>query len=320
MKQENSFLLNTWLVDAFILISITIALWSAYNLLQTGEKRTQPKVSVLVEDSSSERWTSFRLGLDQAAAEYGADVTYITSTGFSSAEEQKGLISQEAAAGTNAMILSLYDSEATESVPDTMKIVFVETDGIRDSGEGMAAVIPSGRKMGEALGEMMLEGSKTNPSVAILAGNLHRYSEKEMLEGLTETIESAGGSTTVFQTSDEDLASVMFQAEKSDLIAVLEDPLLVQAAGIAVSENLGSGVLYGIGCSPSNISYLERGVISGMVVPNEFSMGYQSLAQLSRFISNDLPAMKDIEIGFTCVRTAEVHDPENEKLLFPEIR
>ena len=295
MKQENSFLLNTWLVDAFILISITIALWSAYNLLQTGEKRTQPKVSVLVEDSSSERWTSFRLGLDQAAAEYGADVTYITSTGFSSAEEQKGLISQEAAAGTNAMILSLYDSEATESVPDTMKIVFVETDGIRDSGEGMAAVIPSGRKMGEALGEMMLEG-------------------------LTETIESAGGSTTVFQTSDEDLASVMFQAEKSDLIAVLEDPLLVQAAGIAVSENLGSGVLYGIGCSPSNISYLERGVISGMVVPNEFSMGYQSLAQLSRFISNDLPAMKDIEIGFTCVRTAEVHDPENEKLLFPEIR
>ena len=42
MKQENSFLLNTWLVDAFILISITIALWSAYNLLQTGEKRTQP--------------------------------------------------------------------------------------------------------------------------------------------------------------------------------------------------------------------------------------------------------------------------------------
>ena len=320
MKQENSFLLNTWLVDAFILISITIALWSAYNLLQTGEKRTQPKVSVLVEDSSSERWTSFRLGLDQAAAEYGADVTYITSTGFSSAEEQKGLISQEAAAGTNAMILSLYDSEATESVPDTMKIVFVETDGIRDIVEGTAAVIPSGRKMGKALGEMITESGKPGPSVAILAGNLRRYSEKEMLEGLTETIESAGGSTTVFQTSDEDLASVMFQAEKSDLIAVLEDPLLVQAAGIAVSENLGSGVLYGIGCSPSNISYLERGVISGMVVPNEFSMGYQSLAQLSRYISNDLPVMKDIEIGFTCVRTGEVHDPENEKLLFPEIR
>ena len=209
MKQENSFLLNTWLVDAFILISITIALWSAYNLLQTGEKRTQPKVSVLVEDSSSERWTSFRLGLDQAAAEYGADVAYITSTGFSSAEEQKGLISQEAAAGTNAMILSLYDSEATESVPDTMKIVFVETDGIRDIVEGTAAVIPSGRKMGKALGEMITESGKPGPSVAILAGNLRRYSEKEMLEGLTETIESAGGSTTVFQTSDEDLASVM---------------------------------------------------------------------------------------------------------------
>ena len=320
MKRENSFILDTWVANTFILLSITIALWSAYNLLQTGEKRTQPKVSVLVEDSSNERWTSFRLGLDQAAAEYGADVTFITSTGFSSVEEQEGLISQEAAGGTNAMILSPYDSEASEFVPGTMKVVFVETDGIRDSSAGTAAVIPSGRKMGEALGEMMLEGKKASPSVAVLAGNLRRYSEKEMLEGLTETVESAGGTTTVFETSGENLADAMAQAEKSDLVAVLEDPLLVQAAGIAVSEKLGGGILYGIGCSPSNVSYLERGVISGMVVPNEFTMGYQSLAQLARYISNDIPVMSDIEIGFTCVRTAEVHDPENEKILFPEIR
>ena len=83
---------------------------------------------------------------------------------------------------------------------------------------------------------------------------------------------------------------------------------------------IAGGRLFGIGCSPSNISYLDRGVISGMIIPNEFTMGYQSLAQLSRCLSNDIPVMKDIEIGFSGVLTEEVHDPENEKLLFPVVQ
>ena len=102
--------------------------------------------------------------------------------------------------------------------------------------------------------------------------------------------------------------------------AVLEDPLLMRAAELSVSEELPGGRLFGIGCSPSNISYLDRGVISGMIIPNEFTMGYQSLAQLSRCLSNDIPVMKDIEIGFSGVLTEEVHDPENEKLLFPVVQ
>ena len=61
-------------------------------------------------------------------------------------------------------------------------------------------------------------------------------------------------------------------------------------------------------------------MISGMVVPNEFSMGYQSLSQLSQCLSNDIPDMKDVEVGFTSVRSDEVHTKANEKLLFLPIR
>ena len=349
MKRKNDFLQGSWGANIFILLLIGIAIWAAYNLLSTGEDRVQPRVSVLVEDSKNERWTAFRLGLDKAADEYGADVTFITSTGFESAEDQKNLISQEAAAGTEGLILSLYDSEETDIVSGAMKLVFVETDGIRDSSAGTAAVVPSGMQMGKALGEMMLEDSRQSfsgedpgesalagsgseageiipadngkaPAVAILTGNLRRYSQKEMLQGLTQVIQSAGGTVLTLTTEEEELPAVMEQAGHCDMIAVLEDSLLVQAAAIADSEDLGEGRLYGIGCSPSNISYLDRGVISGMVVPNEFSMGYQSLAQLSKCLTNDIPVMSDIEVGFTSVRTDEVHTKANEKLLFLPIQ
>ena len=320
MKRKFDFLKEPWGANIIILLLITVALWAAYNLLHTGEEKTMPRVSVIVEDSSNERWTAFRLGIDQAAREYGVDVAFIASPEFESAQDQKNLISQEAAGGADALILSLYDSEMTDIGTNTMKIVFVETDGIRDSSAGSAAVVPSGRKMGEALGEMLLKKSGPAPYVSVFIRNLLRYSEKEMLQGLTETVEGAGGSILLIETDREYMMTALTRSKEADAIAVLEDPLLMRAAELSVSEELPGGRLFGIGCSPSNISYLDRGVISGMIIPNEFTMGYQSLAQLSRCLSNDIPVMKDIEIGFSGVLTEEVHDPENEKLLFPVVQ
>ena len=320
MKRKFDFLKEPWGANIIILLLITVALWAAYNLLHTGEEKTMPRVSVIVEDSSNERWTAFRLGIDQAAREYGVDVAFIASPEFESAQDQKNLISQEAAGGADALILSLYDSEMTDIGTNTMKTVFVETDGIRDSSAGSAAVVPSGRKMGEALGEMLLKKSGPAPYVSVFIGNLLRYSEKEMLQGLTETVEGAGGSILLIETDREYMMTALTRSKEADAIAVLEDPLLMRAAELSVSEELPGGRLFGIGCSPSNISYLDRGVISGMIIPNEFTMGYQSLAQLSRCLSNDIPVMKDIEIGFSGVLTEEVHDPENEKLLFPVVQ
>ena len=320
MKRKFDFLKEPWGANIIILLLITVALWAAYNLLHTGEEKTMPRVSVIVEDSSNERWTAFRLGIDQAAREYGVDVAFIASPEFESAQDQKNLIRQEAAGGADALILSLYDSEMTDIGTNNMKTVFVETDGIRDNSAGSAAVVPSGRKMGEALGEMLLKKSGPAPYVSVFIGNLLRYSEKEMLQGLTETVEGAGGSILLIETDREYMMTALTRSKEADAIAVLEDPLLMRAAELSVSEELPGGRLFGIGCSPSNISYLDRGVISGMIIPNEFTMGYQSLAQLSRCLSNDIPVMKDIEIGFSGVLTEEVHDPENEKLLFPVVQ
>ena len=159
MKRKNDFLQGTGGAMLIIMLLVAVALWAAFNLLKSGDDRVQQRVSVIVEDSNNERWTAFRLGLDQAAAEYGVDVTFVTSNGFSSAEEQKNLIAQETASGTDALILSLYDSEETDIVPGTMKLVFVETDGIRYNSAGTAAVIPPGAEMGKVLGEMILSDS-----------------------------------------------------------------------------------------------------------------------------------------------------------------
>ena len=309
---------------AIVVFLIGAILWSAVNLLKEEDKKPMYRVSVVVEDSGSERWTAFRLGIDQAAREYGMDVTFAATGEFETTEDQKNLIGQEIQSGTQALILSVFDSEEAgallEGIPSGMQVVLAETDGIRPEGPDLAAVTAPGRDMGRDLGKMLLGAGIEEPSVAVITRKRERYLEKELVEGLTETIEAAGGSLLVISEGEEDLDALVSWARTRDLIAVLDDSLLVRTAAVMEERGYKKGKLYGTGCSPSAVSLLDRGIISGMVIPNEFTMGYQSMAQLSRRMSKDLPALSDIQVGYACVKTENVHDPDMEKLLFPLVQ
>ena len=91
MKRKNDFLQGTGGAMLIIMLLVAVALWAAFNLLKSGDDRVQQRVSVIVEDSNNERWTAFRLGLDQAAAEYGVDVMIIGRGGGSAGGNPAGL-------------------------------------------------------------------------------------------------------------------------------------------------------------------------------------------------------------------------------------
>ena len=309
---------------AIVVFLAAAILWSAVNLLKEEEKKPMYRVSVVVEDSGSERWTAFRLGIDQAAREYGMDVTFAATGSFEETEDQKNLIGQEVQSGTQALILSVFDSEEAgsllEGISSGIPVILAETDGIRPEGPDLAAVTAPGRDMGRDLGEMLLHAGVEEPSVAVITRERERYLEREVLEGLTETVKAAGGSLLVLNAGEEELDQLVTRAGTRDLIAVLDDSLLVKTAALMEERSRGKGRLYGLGCSPSAVSLLDRGIISGMVIPNEFTMGYQSMAQLSQRMSRDLPSLGDIQVGYACVKTENVHDPDMEKLLFPLVQ
>ena len=323
MNRKFDFSRGSWAPGILILVLAVTAVWSARNLLRVDEGPSMPRVSVIVEDSSSDRWTAFRLGLDQAAAEYGVDVSFAASASFEGPEDQKNLISQEISNGAEALILVPCGTEDTDILPEgvseTRKIVYVQSDVVRDISPDTAVVKPPAGEMGRALGEMLLEQC-TGPSIVVLAEDTERYSRGEVLQGLRETVEGAGGSIFVMETEGEVTPDILAGVESHDLIAVIGDSLLEQTAALIAADSSGRGRLFGIGCSPSSISWLDRGVISGMIIPNDFTMGYQSLARLAQRLSNDIPVMEDLETGYTCVYTDQVHDSEMEKLLFPLVQ
>ena len=56
-----------------------------------------------------------------------------------------------------------------------------------------------------------------------------------------------------------------------------------------------------------------------MVVPNEYYMGYQSVAAIARRLDNKLTPMEDEKIPFRVVNRDNLFDESNQRILFPVV-
>ena len=86
-----------WLGYGIILV--LLFLLSSTDLIIKEEKREIYPISVIVEDTSDINYVNFRKGMEQAAIERNADISFITLYEAGSASQQQELIAREQQAG-----------------------------------------------------------------------------------------------------------------------------------------------------------------------------------------------------------------------------
>jgi ribose transport system substrate-binding protein len=77
--------------------------------------------------------------------------------------------------------------------------------------------------------------------------------------------------------------------------------------------------LFGEGTSIKNVSYVDDGLITSMVVPNEYYMGYQSVAAITRRLDNRLTPMENETIAFRVVNRENLFNEASQRMLFPVV-
>ena len=101
-----------------------------------------------------------------------------------------------------------------------------------------------------------------------------------------------------------------------DFVIALDDSSLVSAGEAAAANNLHGSLVYGIGKSTEAVYYLDTGIAVCLIVPDEFNMGYQSLAEMSKKIKRSLYKMKGDTVSYTVLRQDNLFSKENQELLF----
>lgn len=310
------------------LVLFLIIVWAFAGMLNSGDQYSEYKVSVILDNYSSDRWISLRQGLDQAAEKYNVDINFVSTDSAMNIGDEIDLINAEIENGADGIIVRMMESsgyvEEIESISQRTALMLLESD--INPEDVYALTGPDNQELGRALAQTLLDefGEELKGKrIGILYGNQSLISMQQRQKGLEEML-TENNATVVWRRRSvtKDNFNELQRIDKADIIVALGNDETEQMADYIMMTDQAERECYlcGIGCSEKVVYYLDKELIDSLVVPNDFSMGYQSMAMVARQLRYHLPVVSGGIVNYMVINKENLYDEENQKLLFPIVQ
>lgn len=94
-----------------IAVVFAVIAYASYGMLNRRQPEKLYPVSVIVDNSSSDRWFAFREGLKQAARDHHVQLNIVSTGELPDLEEEKVLIEREKENGAQGIIIQMCESD-----------------------------------------------------------------------------------------------------------------------------------------------------------------------------------------------------------------
>ena len=320
MRKDKKFFL---LVEGFLAIMVLIV---AILMIQESTEKESARISVIVKDSDSSRWDSFKYGLEMAAADYNVETFIVSTVDSLTAEEEAELLDSEMEQGADGLIVQPLSGEEMEEqltqCGKKLPVMLVESSlAAEDASLSLPVTKPQHYEMGQTLVEEQLHdfgGSLEGKRIGIVSSERDSEAVTERRKGVEDGIAESGGEVIwVVSGYGEASDGLTLSAYPGvDILVVLDDRCLVLAGQAVMDGGLHGAVLYGIGNSTEAFYYLDNGYAECLVVPDEFNVGYQSLAELVENMEHSPKKMESQTVSNTVIRKETLFSGKNENILF----
>ena len=309
------------MIVLYIVCLVVLFLMCSTDLIIREPERQIYQIAVIIEDVRSDNYSNFRKGMDLAAAELNADVRLITLYEKLDVKEQMDLMDREQQDGTDALIVVPVEEEQVSARQMTIPVILMRAGVAEAAGAGN--VIVDYEKMGEQLAREILKEQPADVPVYVLTDPAGQSDmDRLFLKGSDAVFQEAGRSVQRIVRGEEERFFTMLEqpgAESQKVVILAENQdILTEAAGVmAGSEAVADAVggLYGRGTTMAILNYLDRGVITGICVTDEFSVGYYSVREAVRALEGAGSVPTVMESYY--IEKKDLRDPAFEKMLFP---
>lgn len=315
-----------WAVYSAVLV--LLYLMSSTDLIIKEKKPEVYPVSVIVEDTTDDNYVNFRKGMEQAAMELNVDVSFITLYDAGNRRQQEELALREQQEGARALILAPVDGEAAAEFLENDRIqvplVLLNSEAVSVDSRVSARITFDYYGLGRQLGQKILEQQSPDLPVYLFMGKEQGEADRLFEDGLMGVLGSAGRETTRFRQEEEGdfrkvIEGLVYPGIRKVVIVALDQESLMEAAGILKDSSVYAsyvGGLYGRGTSIPVLNDLERGIVSGLSITDDFTAGYLGVKTAVQLISN----VQGPEQGYLAggyIEREDLHREEYEKLLYP---
>ena len=309
-------------VILFLAVLLSVIVYSAYGMINQGKDGDYISVSVIVNDSSNARWNAFREGLEQGAEDNQVHLNLVSTGSFQNAQEEHTIVKRELEGEADGVIVDPYSSEADSVLPgeSANPVVLVET-GI-ETDTLYTSVMTDHIKFGQSLADAAIEAGETR--VGILSGNQSQLGMRQRLKGVKERLAEAGVEISWVFSAKEFNKKIhnaeYFVNNQVNAVISLENDDTEKAVDL-LSDSAGIfWRIYGEGRSEKTVYYLDKGLIRELVVPNEYYMGYESMALAAQKIRYHTDKVEQVEVEFFRVTKKNLYDEDTSRILFPTVR
>lgn len=308
----------------FIIVEAALAFMiiiMAVMMVQEKNEENFWKVSVIVKNSDDNQWAAFKYGLKMAAEEQNIDL-YIVNTGETlTVEEEISIINRELEHGTRAVIVQPAagnDMQAMlKKIEKKVPVLLAERAASKEDGASQLPRIgPDDYAMGETLAEELLKdynGNIAGKTLGIVTDSVLTDRKKGLEDGLKDT---GVNISWCIEGPQSDMERLLMEQPKADFVAALDDVSLTASGECAAANNLHGALVYGIGNSMEAVYYLDTGAAECLIVPDDFSMGYQSLTEAAEKIRHRFYKMKNRTVSYTVLCAEERFSEKNQEILF----
>lgn len=284
--------------------------------------KSKDKVSVIIENSDDSQWTAFKYGLKMAAMDEELELSIVNTASELTVEEEQ-LIVNEIQNGAAAMIVHAVDGSDAEEMLRGLEakvpIVLVESAASQERSESELPVIqPDNYAMGEAIGQALLQdygGSLKGKTIGIISADYASEAVLNRQKGLLDAIRDRGG-TISWSALGMIKETVVKEKPKVDFIIALDNNSVIAAGQAAAANNIHGALLYGIGRSTEAVYYVDKGIAECLVVPDEFSVGYESLREVGKRLDQYFYKIQDKTVPYTVMRQETLFTDMNQEILF----
>ena len=295
---------------------------------QAANSGDKIKIELVSKGYQHEFWRSVEAGAKKAGEELGVEVNFIGPEKETEIGKQVGMVENAINKKVTALGIAALDPDALAVVAkkamDAQIPVVTFDSNVKDDITS-SFIATDNKAAGAMAGEQLAKLINGKGKVAVVSHN----------PGTTTAIErEAGFREALAKYPDIKILNTQFSdGDKSKALAITldiinanpdiagiygtnEPSIFGVAKGVEEKGLTGKVALVGIDSSEDLAKFLEKGVISGLVIQDPYNMGYQTVQQLYK-LSKGEKVEKRIDTGAILVTKENINNPDITKKMFP---
>lgn len=312
------------MIALYMVFLLVLFLMCSTDLIIREPEKEIYQVTVIIEDVRDDQYSNFRKGMDQAAMEFNADVRFVTLYEKLDAAQQIELIEREQQDGADALIIVPVDESMVAEALKQIGIPAVLLSSAEPKSLTAKTIVVDYEKMGEELaGQALAQEQNGCPILLLTDSESSSAAGRCFLEGIEKRLQKEAREFQRVNWEPKEFLNTLneIQAAAGQRVVILaESPeILTEAAGLLADEPvLEQRIegLYGRGGTMTILNELDRGLITGVCVTDDFSRGYSGV-RLAVEAQEGPKSPEMLETDFYYIEKQDLRNPAYEALLFP---